>query len=736
LALGLPFALVFAWAFEVTPEGIKRESEVDRSRFITHLTAKRLDLLTIAMVVVAVGLFSVDRFLPDHYRDAPVAVVDDTLTDRVVWATKQLLEIDRLRDLGDYRAAFALATEVEPLLTDDATPEDLWAGLSWAVDIETEPSGARVYRQSIIAGEDKWEDLGTTPLRNIRFAIFDGYHLRFELQGHRSVQILAEALYGDEEWLRVRPMRPVKLDPVDALPEEMVRIPGFTHDLVDYADYFMDRFEVTNREYERFVAAGGYDKREYWSQTFVRDGKEVPWEEAVSGFVDRTGRLGPSTWSGGAYPAGRSDYPVSGVSWYEAAAYARFVHKELPTWVHQERARSLYRVTSWIVASQSNLGGDGPRPIGENRAMTSVGVYDLVGNVREWSWNEAGKDARGTQGGAWMDAPYHGELLIPKSPWDRDPTHGFRLVRTFDDDEKLARLREPEDPLVRRDFSKEEPVSDAEFNIYRRMYAYDSLPLNAEVVATDSFEHWIRERVAFDLPYGERGEALLYIPNNTDPPYETVMYWPGIGALLLHSVDEEILSTFDFIVRSGRAVAQPIFKGAFHRDDSTFSITGDDPWYQSHSEGTMYRDLQIKWMQELSRTIDYLETREDINTDKLGFYGVSWGGAVAPIALTVEERLDATVLHVGGLDDVFRYLPEVDPFNFVTRVRTPILMINGEYDVVFPLETSQKPMFQLLGTEPEHKQLYVTPGDHWVPQDVVIRETLNWFDRYLRAQGN
>jgi len=73
LALGLPFALVFAWAFEVTPEGIKRESEVDRSRTITNRIAKRLDLLTIAMVVVAVGLFSVDRFLPDQYRDAPVA---------------------------------------------------------------------------------------------------------------------------------------------------------------------------------------------------------------------------------------------------------------------------------------------------------------------------------------------------------------------------------------------------------------------------------------------------------------------------------------------------------------------------------------------------------------------------------------------------------------------------------------------------------------------------------------
>ena len=82
LALGLPFALFFAWAFEATPEGIKRESEVDRTRSITHQTAKRLDLLTVAMVVVAVGLFSIDRFLPDQFRDAPVAVVDDTLTPK------------------------------------------------------------------------------------------------------------------------------------------------------------------------------------------------------------------------------------------------------------------------------------------------------------------------------------------------------------------------------------------------------------------------------------------------------------------------------------------------------------------------------------------------------------------------------------------------------------------------------------------------------------------------------
>src|SRR5262245_9291248 len=61
---GFPFVLLFAWAFEITPEGLKREREVDRSGSITHLTAKRLDYLTIGIVAVAIGLFVFDRFVP------------------------------------------------------------------------------------------------------------------------------------------------------------------------------------------------------------------------------------------------------------------------------------------------------------------------------------------------------------------------------------------------------------------------------------------------------------------------------------------------------------------------------------------------------------------------------------------------------------------------------------------------------------------------------------------------
>jgi pimeloyl-ACP methyl ester carboxylesterase len=96
----------------------------------------------------------------------------------------------------------------------------------------------------------------------------------------------------------------------------------------------------------------------------------------------------------------------------------------------------------------------------------------------------------------------------------------------------------------------------------------------------------------------------------------------------------------------------------------------------------------------------------------------------------VEPRFTAAVLNVGGLPPTLRQ-PEVDAINFVTRVTIPTLMINGEHDIVFPLETSSRPMFELLGTPPEHKRHIVTPASHFVPLDELIRQTLDWFDTYL-----
>ena len=111
------------------------------------------------------------------------------------------------------------------------------------------------------------------------------------------------------------------------VPGGAVNIPGL--DEVKLGAFLIDHYEITNRKFKQFIDAGGYQKREYWKQDFIQNGRKLSWEEAMRLFRDSTGRLGPSTWEFAQYPQGHDDYPVNGVSWYEASAYAEFAGKQL-----------------------------------------------------------------------------------------------------------------------------------------------------------------------------------------------------------------------------------------------------------------------------------------------------------------------------------------------------------------------------------------------------------------------
>jgi dienelactone hydrolase len=147
-------------------------------------------------------------------------------------------------------------------------------------------------------------------------------------------------------------------------------------------------------------------------------------------------------------------------------------------------------------------------------------------------------------------------------------------------------------------------------------------------------------------------------------------------------------------------------------------------------ETNFYKEHVIQWAKDLGRSIDYLETRKDIDTDKLAYYGLSWGGRLGGLMLAVEKRFKVGILKVAGLR-FQRKLPEVDPINFVSRIKMPVLMLNGRYDHFFPYETSQIPMFKLLGTPPENKRHVIYESGHTVPRTQLIKEALDWLDRYL-----
>ena len=100
------------------------------------------------------------------------------------------------------------------------------------------------------------------------------------------------------------------------------------------------------------------------------------------------------------------------------------------------------------------------------------------------------------------------------------------------------------------------------------------------------------------------------------------------------------------------------------------------------------------------------------------------------IISAVEDRLKLSMLVIGGLSSSKR-LPEADEFNYVSYVKIPVLMLNGKYDFTFPYESTVKPMFDLLGTPEQHKKLVLYETDHFIPKSEIIKETLNWLDKYF-----
>lgn len=492
---------------------------------------------------------------------------------------------------------------------------------------------------------------------------------------------------------------------------------------VHLGDFLIDKYEVTNKQYREFVESGGYRNQKYWKHEFMKDGQILSWEEAMAEFRDATGRPGPATWEVGTYPEGQDDYPVAGISWYEAAAYAEYAGKSLPTVYHWVQVAGLEAATS--IVPLSNFEGSGVAPVGSYQGMSPHGTYDMAGNVREWCWNES-EGVRYIMGGAWNEPSYFFYIPYVQSPFDRFASNGFRCMEDISPEETSRKTVEPI-ILSFKDYSKEQPVSDEIFNIYKSLYSYDKTELDSVVESAEKTSpHWIKEKITFNAAYGnDRVIAYLFLPKNSAPPYQTVIYCPGAAAIYRRSSEKLLwLDDMDFILRSGRAFLYPVYKSTYERGDG-FSL--------ETATSTSWKEHIIMWAKDFQRSIDYLETHRDIDNDKLAYYGLSFGAGMGPYFLALENRIKTAVLDVGGFEPG-KPPPEIDQINYVPRVKIPILMLNGRYDYDFPLEESARPMFRLLGTPEEHKDLVVFNSGHNIrstSKNKLIKVTLDWLDRYL-----
>jgi formylglycine-generating enzyme required for sulfatase activity len=651
--------------------------------------------------------------------------------DRVRWAREEAIpRIAELLQRDEYAAANTLAEQAERYAPADPVLAGLWPQITVTPSPTTTPAGARVsVRPYGSPPETEWRLLGTTPLSNVRLP-HGTYRWRVEAEGFEPAEFARNAA-------DMVPPASVELSPRGQTPPGMISIPatrravglnGFeVEDAVAVGAFQIARHEVTNHQFKAFMDAGGYTRRDYWKHEFDQDGRRLSWDEGIALLHDSTGRPGPASWELGDYPAGQADYPVTGVSWYEAAAYAEFRGAHLPTIYHWSRAAHSFifpAPISGLITAASNFGGTTAVAVGSTGALGPYGTYDMAGNVREWCSNLSGQN-RWILGGAWNDPAYMYVMPYSLPPLDRSSINGFRLAQ-YMDAEGVENLSKPIE-VFRRDFRTAAPVSDEVFEVFKRQFDSVPSPVNAKTEEIDTTSpNWTRERVSLDTGYGERLTAYLFVPRTGPTRRQVLVGVPVIGPFLRQASSGTAgpNGIQDALIKSGRILVQPVFKGSFERFDGFLALTGER--YQQ-----AFRQHMHHWHQELGQLVDYLAARPDVDGEKLGYYGSSFGAAAALPLLALEPRFKTAVLVNGGL--TFRTLsPEIDLVNYAPRITIPVLLLSGRYDHLFPVESSQKPLLALLGTPADQKRHVLFDAGHGIlPRGQSIHEALTWLDRYL-----
>jgi eukaryotic-like serine/threonine-protein kinase len=691
-----------------------------------------------AAVLIAIGFFA--------YRH-----IDRNA--HVRWARQVALpEIQRLYQDSQFSEALKVASRAECYIPKDPAFREILSQIAGELSVESDPLGATVYIREYNAKEAPWQSLGQTPLARVRVAK-GHWRLKLEKQGFEPVEIwyyisekaLDKTYWGSQTYNDIisgGPSLRLRLAPKGSLPAGMVRIQGTgeksfqpddshlsTATPLALTDYLLDKFEVTNRQYKAFMDGGGYREQKFWKHPFVRNGRPVSWEEAMKLLTDKTGTPGPSGWELGDYPQGQDDYPVSGVSWYEAAAYAEFAGKVLPSVYHWKWAIRSGQDTSEAILPLSNFGGRGPSLVGISQALSLAGTYDQCGNVKEWCWNAVGN--RGTVlGGAWDQPSYLGFGTEFYPPFSRDSRLGFRCMQYLGQPESAAKAFDPIPVPAEKDFSKYTPCSDDAFEVIKGIYSYQKTDLEPAVeFRRDYSEYASLEKVSYwDANRRLRLFAYIFLPKKFQPPFQTVVYYPGGHAFHLRSLFEYPLLEADFYLKNGRAFVFPVFHGSFERTDE---VPNKHP-YTAQQE----RDLWVGDFKDLARSIDYVETRpSDFKADKIAYHGLSAGAVFSPVPGALETRIKAIVAIGGGANTVrdtpSPYSAEIDMINFLPRVKVPFFLANGNYDYYFPLETNLKVFMKLLGTPEKDKYLKLYDMGHIAISPKSFKDILDFLDKYL-----
>ena len=693
-------------------EALRSIGEVPKKKNVTRIAVP---------AVIIIALIAIVAFAIRSYRQKN--------------AEKLIGNAEALLAQRKFPEAFEAANDASAILPLNDRLRDIIVATSNPLSLQSKPSGAAVFIRRFGGPPDN-KPIGTTPL-NVRLARPD-YVLSLQKTGYAPVE---KALSFTPFSVRgaLLPLQPVKLRvkliESSKVPAEMVFVEGGECSLsgwvrpsdqtVTLRDFLIDRYEVSNKDFEEFVRSGAYRNRALWKHPFVDGGKTLSFDQAMARFRDKTGLPGPRDWSGGAPPNGQENYPVTGVTWYEASAFAEWKGKRLPTIYQFEKASKyeggarLGETLPWGIVGEgvdaterANLPVDS-LPFG----VSPWGAYNMAGNVAEWMRNPMGPGFAFT-GGGWNDNVYAFGETGAYPGFFGSPALGFRCVRDLvpdrgDQGDFALNVSVP--------VPKYQPVSDREFEEIRKRYEYPKTPLNARIVEAVETSDWRREKIAYDVG-SNTVFAYLYLPKGFRRPLQVVHSAPaGDVDGGFRTLPASIEANLGPLIRSGRAVFSVQLEGYVGRPRRPELAIPD-------SRSTEYVDYYIERVVEMRRGLDYLETRNDLDRTRIGFMAQSAGGGTG-LPLTAIEKRYRSILFIGtGISPhTTSDAAAANRINFAPRIAGPKMMLNGRYDEDTPLYESQ-PLYALL-REPKRQQMY--DGGHSPPIDVFVPTMKKWFDETL-----
>ncbi len=275
-------------------------------------------------------------------------------------------------------------------------------------------------------------------------------------------------------------------------------------------------------------------------------------------------------------------------------------------------------------------------------------------------------------------------------------------------------------------------VSKQEFPV-SKYYEYDlDLPLEDSIrILHDSSEYELY-KISFTSVNNQRVYGLLSVPKNATEPPPVIILLHGLGD---RKTVDYIQAGHDYFVAAGYAVFRIDIANHGERKvhDYEFDLTnGYRYWTRSIISQTVF---------DLRRSIDVLQTRPEVNSDRLGFFGISLGGMIGTIFCGIDERIKVPIITLAGgnlslmfgldalSEDTKEFFSIIDPINFVEAISPrPLLMINAENDEVIAPLTSK----MLYQKAKQPKEIIWYPSKHRdLPIEKAYPAGIDWFNKYL-----